>query len=94
MKLWLLKPRSDIADGVSPWSPWYDKAFGFVVRAKTEHDARMIADQNGGDETCDGEYDWNKENKCHPWIDARFSTCEELDSNGPSGVIIRDFAAA
>ena len=30
MRLWLLRP----VEGDSLWDPWYDKAFGFVVRAE------------------------------------------------------------
>lgn len=36
MKIWLLRP----IDGCDEWNPWYDKAFGFVVRAAREQEAR------------------------------------------------------
>lgn len=37
MRLWELRP---IDKDSGPWEPWYDKAFGFVVRADTEAQAR------------------------------------------------------
>ena len=40
MKLWLIRTR-DPTSGA--WDPWYDKAFGFVVRAETEGQARKFA---------------------------------------------------
>ena len=40
MKLWLLKP-------IKRWTVWYDKAFGFVVRAATEDEARAAASREG-----------------------------------------------
>jgi hypothetical protein len=49
MKLWLLKPRKDLSLN-DPWRPIYDMAFGFVVRAKTEGGARLMASKYGGDE--------------------------------------------
>ena len=81
MKLWLLRPISD-EDTSSPWNPWYDKAFGFVVRAKTETSARKLASEMSGDESSSA------------WHDAALSSCVELTNDGPAEVIIRDFAAA
>lgn len=42
MKLWLLRPI-DPHGGL--WDPWFDKIFGFVVRAETETEARTLADR-------------------------------------------------
>lgn len=39
MKIWLLRP----IDGCDEWNPWYDKAFGFVVCANSEQEAREAA---------------------------------------------------
>ncbi len=75
MKLWLLRP----AEG---WDPWYDKAFGFVVRAETEADARKLVAPRAGQE---GE---------HVWLNYNLTTCVELTQNGPAEIVIRDFAAA
>lgn len=79
MKLWLLKPKSTAPDR---WHPWYDKAFGFVVRAETAASARANAATDAGDEGRDA------------WTNEEFSTCEELTCEGEVGVVIRDFAAA
>jgi hypothetical protein len=41
MRLWILRP---IDEGVEPWYPWMEhRAFGFVVRAKDESAARVLA---------------------------------------------------
>ena len=37
MRLWILRP---IDEAAGQWSPWFDKAFGFVMRAETEEAAR------------------------------------------------------
>lgn len=86
MKLWLLKAREQ----TNAWKPWYDKAFGFVVRAETEDQARAFAQKEGGDEVRD--YRAGKE--VPAWTDPNLSTCEELIAAGEPGVVLRDFAAA
>ena len=83
MKLWLLRP----IEGDALWSPWYDKAFGFVVRAKCEADARLLAHRAGGDEV-------RKKDKDKSAWSAEHSTCVELTAKGEVGIIIKDFAAA
>lgn len=85
MKLWLLRPIS--TEKNSPWEPWYDKAFGFVVRAETELRARKIAQEEGGDE-CGWTMDFPA------WTDRRYSTCFELDESGDEGVVMKDFRSA
>lgn len=87
MKLWILRPVgfSDIDLRGTSWDPWYDKAFGFVIRADNEDQARAIAQANGGDET--------RESRT-AWTDATLSTCEPLSDEGEPGVVIRDFASA
>lgn len=80
MKLWLLRPRDDLV--TSPWHPWYDKAFGFVVRAETEDAARCVASAECGDE------------KPNAWLDEKFSTCIPLEASGDCEIVVRDFAAA
>lgn len=67
------------------WNPWYDKCFGFVIRAETEQRAREIADADAGDE--------NREEN-HPWLDPEQSTCTELTAEGKEEQIIKDFNAA
>ena len=90
MKLWTLKPRDDNQEA---WKPWYDKAFGFVIRAESEERAREIANANGGDET--GEIS----NKIYrrggnPWLDTKQSICVELLAEGFEEIIIKDFYSA
>jgi pyocin large subunit-like protein len=83
MKLYLLRPVEDHPH----WEPWYDKAFGFVVRAPDEAAARALAQADGGDE---GGYTNTKP----AWTEADMATCVEPTADGPAGVIIRDFWAA
>lgn len=45
MKLWLLRPIE--TEGPNLWDPWYDKAFGFVVRAKNGKGGASV----GGEES-------------------------------------------
>ena len=95
MKLFLLKPIHKKGD--DPWSPWYDKAFGFVIRAESEEQARALAQANGGDEVRqpylypDPPADYNI-----PWNDATYSTCELLYSKakGSEEILMRDHRAA
>lgn len=83
LRLWLLQPtRTDKGNSHRFWTPWYDKAFGFVVRAANEADARILAATEHGDE---GEY---------AWLDATASTCVELTANGMEEVVLRDFSRA
>lgn len=85
MHLYILKPI-DPASG--PWKPWYDKAFGFVVRAASPAKAREIADANAGDE--------NREpgQPEHPWLDPKLSDCRVLRPDGKAGLVLQDFHAA
>lgn len=75
MKLWILRP-------INAWEPWYDKAFGFVVRAETEDAARTLASEQAGDELS------------HSWMMSSRTSCVPLEQEGEAAVIIRDFAAA
>lgn len=86
MKLWILKPLEGLDP--NPWSPWYDKAFGHIVRAETEEEARLLADHENGDET--GQYSGNK----WAWIKSELSSCEELTADGDAESIMVDFRAA
>lgn len=84
MKLWLLRPVDGLANHDNPWNPWYDKAFGSVIRAETETEARALAKAAAGDENRKGE----------PWLDAKYSTCVELTAEGPAEVVMEDFYSA
>lgn len=92
MKIFELKPIHKPND--DPWEPWYDKAFGFIIRAETEEEARKYAHEEAGDENR-GEF-MNEEiaKTSEPWLDANYSTCVELSNNGKSGVILKDFCRA
>ena len=89
MKLWLLRPVEDLPPDhdKNPWEPWYDKAFGFVVRAETEEEARGFAQRDSGDEC-----GWRREKPT--WLLPQWSTCTPLTEEGEAGVVIRDFASA
>lgn len=82
MKLWLLRPINESTH----WRPWFDKAFGFVIRAETEAEARKIAQGAGGDET--------RNYKSEAWVDPKFSTCTELTAEGAAGEVIQDYRSA
>ena len=94
MKLWILRPIEDLPDNDNPWEPWYDKSFGFVVRAKTEKEAREYADGNAGDENRGKFLSQKTADTKEPWKDDKYSTCIELTKTGEIGVIITDFARA
>lgn len=88
MKLWILRPMdysnklafNEIGD---PWSPWYDKCFGFVIAAESEQRAREIATEEAGDEkrTIEG---------ILPWMDSRYSSCLELEVPKEEGVVMQE----
>jgi len=84
MKLWILRPVKHLPDDKGPWNPWYDKSFGFVVIADTEKLARKVAHDNAGDENDD----------YSPWIDSKYSTCDELTPEYGKELVMKDFAAA
>lgn len=74
-KLWLLRPIKD-----HPlWDPWYDTAFGFVVCAETEEEARYLASEGAGDEGSQA------------WLLSGRSTCEVLTPEIETGVVICDW---
>lgn len=99
MKLWLLRPRTDLE--YSPWAPWFDKAFGFVIVAQTEGEARKIAFTETGEYRC-GEKDEGTgfsqvydQPPVNPW-DERNATCIELNTENfaEPQIIMDDFARA
>jgi len=109
MKLWLLRPVDGLKKNDNPWKPWYDKAFGFVVRADTEEEARALAHADAGDENREARAlahaDAGDENRGEflsraitdtkqPWMDAKYSTCVELLPEGAAEVVMKDFASA
>jgi hypothetical protein len=69
-------------EAIEPWEPWYDKTFSFVVSAKNEVIARVIASDNHGDE---GK---------HVWLDPQKTRCRILTGNEPKGLICRNHLGA
>lgn len=92
MRLWLLRPIETPGD--NPWEPWYDKAFGFVVRASSEEAARALAHDEAGDENCELRTNPLGVVRRSPWLDPHYSTCVPLEGEGPAEIVLRDFAAA
>ena len=87
MKLWILRPIDGLAEDDNPWEPWYDKAFGFIIRATNEDEARQFAHKNAGGEN-------RIANTVIPWLDSKYTTCDELMPEGVPGLIIQDFYSA
>lgn len=79
----------------NPWAPWYDKAFGFVVRAEDEQAARALASKDAGDEAGGRDHSVTPpRERPNPWLDPDLSSCVELTAEGSSEVVMKDFAAA
>jgi hypothetical protein len=76
-----------------PWRPWFDKVFGMVVRARSEVEARALAQGTAGNEGL-GLYlrlgFADEEIAVDVWLDSTLTACEVLDSHGPSAVILID----
>lgn len=91
MRLWILKARDGLSDGDDPWgySP-FDKINGLVVRAESEERARNLAQASGKDEIRQILAQDAKESPVDTWLSPRYSTCEELPSDGDEGVILVD----
>jgi hypothetical protein len=75
-KLWILRPANEDA---APWMPWFDRMFGFVIRAKSESAARMLAAEQAGDEGPQA------------WLSPDSAPCTELRVDGHEEVIMRDY---
>ena len=76
MKLWILRPVNEEA---APWMPWFDRMFGFVIRANSESAARALAAEQAGDEGPEA------------WLSADSAVCAELRAEGHEGVIMEDY---
>ena len=95
MQLWILRPVETRPQGDDPWEPWYDCAFGFVVRAETETSARALVEEQAGDEKHNGfDLEKRKYNLTRAWLDGKYSTCVPLIAEGSEEVIMQDFHAA
>lgn len=94
MRLYILRPKDGLPEDDNPWKPWYDKCFGFIVRANNEKEAREFADADAGDENR-GEFGGRKRaNTNNPWLDEKYSSCDELSAGGGAGIVMKDFASA
>lgn len=83
-KLYLLTRNYNKGDNDNPLNPWrgiWDCAYGFVVRANNESEARQLAANEGGNEGDEA------------WRDSHWSRCVELMPVGDVGVVLRDFHA-
>lgn len=87
MKLWLLRPVDKRASDDDPWTPWYDKTYGFIIRAENEATARDMAHAKAGDEN------ESQASTREPWKDAKYSTCVELLPEGSPGIVMEDYAS-
>ena len=87
--LWLLQPKNNLKKDDNPWDPWFDKCFGFVIRAKDEKSAREFADANAGEENRGG-FLRKRAITIHPWLDANYTICAQLIAEGKEGIIIKD----
>lgn len=77
MKLWELSP----AEGGYKFG--WDEAHGYVIRAATEEEARIIASRGG--------VDGRREDK--HWLDHDQTFCQELTVDGDAEVVLEDFRA-
>jgi len=91
MKFWILEPI-DTESEDSPWNPWYDKFFGFVVAAETETQARQLAQNSGGRELHDDIPLGQEPRKL--WLDASMTTCSEIIPSGEARVVMSDLRSA
>ncbi len=91
MNLWMLKPvdaatatktyaREEQQVEVKRWT--WDCAYGFMVRAETEEEARSLASEQCGDEGPES------------WTDTSLSTCDVVSAaDGEAEVLMQDFLA-
>lgn len=88
MPLWKLAPRHDslwwCEDGKDPWHPHHDRAFGFVVRAADEEEARWLAHESAGEEN-------HSLPGVRPWLDEAYSSCERVAEAGNAEVLLVNF---
>ncbi len=80
MRLWLLEQWPATPGGHTLYAE-YDCAYGFVVRAETVAQARVLASTKAGDEGA----------AC--WLNPGLSSCVELKPEGEPGIVLRDFLA-
>jgi hypothetical protein len=64
------------------------------VRAETKEDARKFAHEKAGDENRGMFLGCKTADMNCPWLDEKYSTCDELMADGEAGVVLQDFNAA
>jgi hypothetical protein len=89
-----MRPRADVlARDRHPWTPWFDKVFGMVIRAPSEREARALAQAQAGSEGLGIYLDFGcdeEEIAVDVWLDSAYTTCEPLASEGSATVILVD----
>ncbi len=78
MRLWILRPYHD---DEGPWASGKACAFGFVVRAESESEARQLVAFWSGDE------------RPEAWTEGMLTSCEPLSHAGEADVVLSDFGA-
>ena len=94
MRLWILRAREDLPRDDNPWKPRYDKNFGLVVRAASEARARELAQAVAANESRGTFLESKTANTNSPWLDAKYSTCDELTKDGDEGVLLINYQAS
>ena len=91
MELYLLEPKDkykndEVDNKENPWSPWYDKTFGFVIAAESEKEARKIADKRN--------HKWYSSHGSKHyeglWLDDNYAKCINLKNINDKGIVLSD----
>lgn len=94
MAFYILRPIEGLLENDNLWEPWFDKCFGFIVKADDEIEARQIAHSDAGDENRGEFMSATIANTKQHWLDEKYSTCRLLiDDDFENGVVMRDFAS-
>lgn len=89
MELWLLRPKASLLASDNPWEvqrPFFMPSYGYVIRARTEKEAREMAQSIAGDERL-----WRLET--YPWLDSHYTSVVRIKEHGKREVIIADRGA-
>jgi hypothetical protein len=78
LSFWLLRPIEPVQQ--PPWpDPLVNYAYGFVVRAGSEDEARTVASMEHLDEGAKA------------WLSPEHSTCEQISATDAPGIIMGDY---